>query len=528
MKRLNYKIAVAAFVLVAVSASCTKLNEQLYGSKSAVDPNASASTSDLNGVYAQLNGQTSQENTYALQEHSTDEMMGPTRGTDWGDFGTWRKLHQHTWEPSHNQVNNTWDELNTGVFRATQVNASATDNSIKAQAAFLRAYFMFQIIDLYGQAPFRDPGSSPDAIPKVFSRAEGTDFIIKDLEFAEANLGASADIGVASKAAAQALLAKVYLNRAVYTSTVVGGPFTFPKADMDKVIEYANKVTAAGYTLEPAGKYFDDFAWDNTEKSHGNIFGISNSTARTVANPNSRWRMQSHYNQTADGWNGFTTLADFYNSFDASDERRGVDYPVLTPSFGLRAGFAVGQQFGRDPNHKENPAIVPLKQRGQQPLIFTPQVNLNFSTEAQGIRVYKYLPQPIITVGSDGRAFFDDSHATNDYVILRYADVVLEKAEAIMRGGTDPNGQAAVTLVNAIRTPRGAVALGAVTEADMLKERGHELYWEGWRRNDLIRFGKFNDPVDQRATASDKTRTLFPIPQRAVDTNPNLKQNAGY
>lgn len=525
MKKLNYKFTVVAFGVLAVSAlSCTKLNEQLYGSKTLKDPNAPAAVADLNGVYSQLNGQTSQENTYALQEHSTDEMMGPTRGTDWGDFGTWRKLHQHTWEPSHNQINNTWDELNIGVYRASQVYDLSTDVSIKGQAAFLRAYFMFQIIDLYGQAPFRDPGATPDDIPKVFSRAEGTDFIIKDLEYAEANLGNSTDIGVASKAAAQALLAKVYLNRAVYTSATVGGPFTFAKADMDKVIEYANKVTAAGYTLEPAGKYFDDFAWDNTEKSHGNIFGISNSAARTVANPNSRWRMQSHYNQTADGWNGFTTLAEFYNSFEATDERRGVDYPVLTPAFGLRAGFAVGQQFGRDPGNKKNPTIIPLKQRGGQPLVFTPQVNLNFSTEAQGIRVYKYLPQPII---NDAGAF-DDSHSTNDYVILRYADVVLMKAEAIMRGGTDPNGQSALALVNAIRTPRGATALGALTDAAMLAERGHELYWEGWRRNDLIRFGKFNDPVDQRATASDKTRTLYPIPQRAVDTNPNLKQNAGY
>jgi hypothetical protein len=102
------------------------------------------------------------------------------------------------------------------------------------------------------------------------------------------------------------------------------------------------------------------------------------------------------------------------------------------------------------------------------------------------------------------------------------------KAEAIMRGGTDPLGQTALQIVNSVRTPRGVAALTAITPAAMLAERGRELYWEGWRRNDLIRFEKFNDPVDQRPLQTDKTRTLYPIPQRAVDTNPNLKQNAGY
>jgi hypothetical protein len=512
MKKITLRAAICSIVLLA-AAGCAKLNEKTYGSVS-VDEGGAASAADLNGVYSQLNGQADQANTYALQEHSTDEMMGPTRGTDWGDFGTWRKLHTHTWTPTHNQVNDTWDQLNIGVFRATQVISRATDNQIKAEASFLRAYFMFQVVDLYGQAPFRDPNAPNSSIPVVYSRTEATDFIIKDLEFAETNLGTAPNIGKASKAAAQALLAKVYLNRAVYTAGTVGGPFTFAKADMDKVIEYANKITAAGYTLEPEGKYFQDFAWDNSEQSHGNIFGIYNTPTLVPASAKNRWKMGLHYNQTPDGWNGFTTLSEFYNSFQPTDERRGVAYPGLTDRVGLRAGFAVGQQYG--------PGNKALTQRSGIPLVFTPEVNLNYSTEAQGIRVFKYFPHP----NADGTV--TDSGEDNDYVFLRYADVLLEKAEAIMRGGTDPTGQTTLAIVNAIRVPRHATALATVTEADLLAERGRELYYEGWRRNDLIRFGKFNDPVDQRAATTDKTRTVYPIPQRAVDTNPNLKQNAGY
>jgi hypothetical protein len=512
MKKIT-SISVICSALLLASAGCAKLDEKISGSKF-IDTGGAATASDLNGVYSQLNGQADQANTYALQEHPTDEMMGPTRGTDWGDFGTWRKLHTHTWTPTHNQVNDTWDQLNIGVFRATQVIARSTDDQIKAEASFLRAYFMFQIVDLYGQAPFREADAANSSIPKVFTRTEATDFIIKDLEFADTKLGPAANVGVASKAAADALLAKVYLNRAVYTSATVGGPYTFAAADMDKVILYANKVTAAGYTLEPAGKYFQDFAWDNSEQSHENIFGIYNTPTRVQAAAKNRWKMGLHYNQTPDGWNGFTTLSDFYNSFEPGDERRGVAYVGLTDKVGLRAGFAVGQQYG--------PGNVALKQRGGKPLVFTPEVNLNFSTEAQGIRVFKYFPHP----NADGSV--TDSGEDNDYILLRYADVLLMKAEAIMRGGTDPLAQTAVQIVNSIRTPRGASALGTVDAAAMLAERGRELYFEGWRRNDLIRFEKFNDPVDQRPAKTDKTRTLYPIPQRAVDTNPNLKQNPGY
>ena len=244
------------------------------------------------------------------------------------------------------------------------------------------------------------------------------------------------------------------------------------------------------------------------------IFGIENSETQAPGNTRNRWRMGMHYSQTPNGWNGFTTLADFYKSFEATDERRGIAYPGLTDIIGLRTGFLIGQQFGA--NNKA------LKLRGGQPLIFTENVNLNFSTEAQGIRVIKYFPKPT----SDTTA--KDDQAGNDYIFLRFADVLLMKAEALVRGGADPNGQTALSIVNSIRTPRGASVLTSVDTKALLAERGRELYYEGWRRNDQIRFGTFNDPVDQRPIKSAATRTLYPIPQRAVDTNPNLKQNPGY
>lgn len=494
--------------VLAGTLGCTDLEDKVLDRPVGIQEGSAAA---LNGVYAQLNGLADQANVYAMQEHSTDEMMGPTRGTDWDDFGTWRRLHQHSWDASHNQITNAWDVLNTGVFRATEVMAaSANVPATVAEAKFLRAFFMFNIVDLYGQVPFREAGASFDENPRVMNRVEATDFIIKDLTEALPALG-NGTPGRATQDAVHFLLAKVYLNRAVYTATPQqpAGPFTFTPAEMNKVIEHTNAIINSGrYALEPQGEYFDNFHWENSTRSKELIFVIENTSGSPVGNVRNRYYMTLHYNQQPSGWNGFTTLADFYNSFEATDERRGGDYPGVTDQLGLRAGFLVGPQ--------KDASGQPLKDRGGNPLVFTPDVNLLYSTEQEGIRVIKYLPEP-------GNL---DNPGT-DYIFFRYADAVLMKAEAILRGGT--GDATALQLVNQVRASRGGVSqLGAVTENDILKERGHELYWEGWRRNDMIRFGTFTRPVEEREQESQAFRVVYPIPQRALDTNPNLKQNFGY
>ena len=116
----------------------------------------------------------------------------------------------------------------------------------------------------------------------------------------------------------------------------------------------------------------------------------------------------------------------------------------------------------------------------------------------------------------------------NEFPFFRLADVRLMKAEAILRGGTPTGGETALTIVNGIRTIRNASTLGSVNLNTLIDERGRELYLEGWRRNDLVRFEKFNDPVEERATKSDGAKVVYPIPTNALSSNPNLKQNFGY
>ncbi|MBC7744802.1 MAG: RagB/SusD family nutrient uptake outer membrane protein [Flavobacterium sp.] len=516
MKLLSLTLGIALISTV----SCSKLDDKTYGTISAATDEEAAKiippAAYLQGAYDALNSFADQGGVYALMEHSSDEMMGPTRGTDWDDNGVWRKIHLHTWDPIHDGVNAAWDRLNTGQFRATQAIAFSGESAqVKAEASFLRAWFMFYILDLFGQVPSRELSDPLDANPKVLTRIQAVDQSIADLIYAEANLTANTSSDKVTKQAAQALLAKIYLNKAVYSSAS-GGALNFVKADMDKVIEYSNKVVNSGkFSLLPSGKYFDNFSWNNTGTSEL-IFSIKNIPGDVRANPRFTWRMGTHYNMVTNGWNGFTTLADFYDSFEPSDERRGVALPGLTDVTGMRAGFLIGQQV--------DAAGKPLQGRNG-PLILTRNVSLTASDDVQGIRVIKYAPQPDATGNIKDT---DERQTDNDLVFLRYADVLLMKAEAVLRGGSDPLGQSPLQIVNNLRSTRGASPLSSVDNASLLAERGRELYYEGWRRQDQIRFGTFNDPVDQRPTKSASTKTIFPIPQKAIDTNPNLTQNPGY
>lgn len=473
----------------------------------------------LTGTYSQINAFADQANMYAMMEHTSDEMMGPTRGTDWSDFGVWRQLHAHTWDPSHGQLLNAWNQLNSGIFRSSQViNASGADPVTIAEARFLRAFFMFYVVDFYGQVPFREPDSAPNDVPSVKDRAEAFNFIVDDLLAARPDLPtltSGAVAGRATQEAADFLLAKLHLNKAVYTqstpSNPSAGPYQFENADMDEVIARVDNLQNNSY-LDITPNYWDNFHWENSSRSSELVFVISNQDGSPRASVFNRYYMTLHYNQTPSGWNGFTTLADFYNTFsDDNDARKSAYIPEMSNATGLNAGFLVGQQYGGYTG-PDSP-INPLEDRGGNPLVFTPDVDLFYSNERMGIRAIKYLVNPDQT-----------DNVGTDYILFRYADALLMKAEAHLRKGeTGP----ALDILNNIRQARGASALSSIDEQVMLEERGRELYWEGWRRQDQIRFGTFTDAWEQKPASGDH-RVMFPVPQRALDTNPNLIQIQGY
>ena len=516
-----------AFALFTVS-SCTKLEPELGGNESIAPPQKDGTPTppSIASVYGQLNQLVGQYGYQAMQEHSTDELMGPTRGTDWDDFGTWRRLHLHTWAGDHNQINDTWSGLNGALYQTTLA-AELLTGTAQAEGKFLRSLFRFLVIDMYGQMQERPATAGNSTIPNVLPRATAVDLIITELESVVAALPAYSGTNrhLATKEAAWALLAKLYLNKAVYKQdlTKPAGPYTFAAADMAKVIQYCNNI-AANALLQVDDNYWDNFKWDNGTGSSENIFVRKNSDGINVV-----WatNMGGHYNQTPSGWNGFTTLSDFYDSFESSDIRRGSTIAGYSDKTGIPAGFVVGPVSGPvdttdrtgKTKGKIGDPIGPLFDRSFNPLVFTRTASIFFNGEASGIRTNKFPLNPT-TINGGGWG------SSNDFVFFRFSDVRLMKAEAILRGGTD--AETPLSIVNGIRTKRGASLLGSVSLTNLLAERGRELYLEGWRRTDMIRFGVFNNPVQERPTASDGFKVVYPIPNIALSSNPNLKQNFGY
>lgn len=457
---------------------------------------AGNATDLLASAYNDLNAISAQDNIYSLYEHTSDEMIPPTRGTDWGDNGVWRTLHAHTWDATHAYVLTSWNQLNGRIFKCNQVLAStnpAPNATQTAEAKFLRAFYMYQVMDLWGKVPFRNVNEGVDVNPRVLTRSEAFDFVEKDLLEALPDLPVTApggDVTVASRAACNTMLARLYLNKAVYKAADPAGPYTFDNADMAKVIQHCDAVITDGYTLDP--DYFNIFKAGSTNELIFTCNGNGGS-------PENRVRMTLHYSHNPDGWNGFATLADFYAKFEDGDQRKGRLGDRDSSNFsGIGYGFLVGQQY------KDNGDIL-INGRSGQPLVYTPDVPLAGANTAQGIRVMKYHP------GEYGK-----------YILLRFGDVLTMKAEAQLRSGGD-----ALSTVNSLRQARGAADLGSIDLAGMLDERGRELYWEGIRRIDQIRFGTWSSTWSNK-TNTDPTRVLFPIPQQALDSNPNLRQNDGY
>ncbi|MBK8635403.1 MAG: RagB/SusD family nutrient uptake outer membrane protein [Saprospiraceae bacterium] len=496
MRHIKKIFAIGVTASLLLTSACTDLvNEERDSIVLPVTTDGFAKVnvpSFLEAAYKDLSAYTDQNNIYALGQHTSAEMIPPTRGVDWGDNGVWRTLDAHTWDATHSAVLNAWNQLNQRAYRCNEILASDANPQQAAEAKFLRALNMHLVMDYFGQVPFREVTQGVDDLPNILSRSEAFDFIVKDLTEAIPQLpskGPSTSNTVATKAAANFLLAKLFLNSAVYKSANPAGPYTFANADLDKVITYVNAIEAEGYKLED--NYFDNF---KASAKREIIFSA------IEGSPQNRWFMTLHYGQNPSGWNGFTTLADFYDTFDPKDSRFGVPAAKNGTTYsGIGYGFLFGQQF--DDNGKQI-----IDSRTQKPLSFTKDVPLAGAATDKGIRVIKYHP------------------ATADkYILMRFGEAVLMKAEAQLRSGKAAD---ALATINSLRAKRGVAALGALDAEAMFKEIGFEKYWEGDKRTVEVRFGKFVNGTG--STIDDEHTVLFPIPAQALVSNPNLQQNTGY
>ncbi|HAN77925.1 MAG TPA: RagB/SusD family nutrient uptake outer membrane protein [Bacteroidales bacterium] len=489
MKRYIISFAVLTLFLV----SCTDLTDELYDRipNDKYPENAGQAALITVPVYSSMQGLIDGGGWWFLQEIPSDEMVAPTRLTDWDDGGKWRALHTHTWTNTTEAVASLWFPMYSGIGQANKLieanqpfaGQPAADLTI-AKVKTMRAFYYYILIDNYGDVPFETNYANAVKTPTKTSKAVIFNAIVKDVEDAivvlktnPGNSKISVNLGMA-----YTLLTKLYLNAEVYTGT----------AQWVKAEAAAKAVIDLGtYSLETEA--LKPFITEN-QFSPENIFQIPfDEDSYTGFNLHMRtlhYLNNQTFGMTAGPWNGFAASEDHFNTFDAADARK--------------KGFLVGQQYdlaGKKlveggKNVILDPHIPALLMDGT----FTPE-QIRFS----GARVAKFEIKKAAK-----------ENLSNDFPLFRYADVLLMKAEAAIRQGK--NGDAEI---NQVRARAGVPNFTNTTLDQLLAERGREMFWEGHRRQDLIRFGKFNAAWWEKP-ASSPDRNTFPIPQWVKDTNPNL------
>jgi len=427
----------------------------------------------------------------------------------WGDVGL-PEMNTQMWAASNSFVvamyyriffqvgmaNQYLRETTDAKLDARGVSASlkATIKTYRAEARFLRALAYWHGIDLFGSIPLVTEedglGSTP---PKQATRTELYNFVVSELTAIKPDLPANgaANYGRGTKAAASMLLAKLYLNSAVYTGTA----------------RYADVVTALADVLATGSGYSIDSNWRR-------IFGADNHTSPEIIFPITQDGLKTRT------WGGMTFL--IHASLGGS--MNGADYGVDGTWWGLRLkqqAYNVFQAGDKRGSH-----------------FYTAGQNVNVNSIGNfndGIASPKYSNKTTAGVGGS-----DKTHPDTDFPMFRLADAYLMYAEAVVRGGGGTRAQA-LAYVNMLRERAFGDTAHNITDTQLtldflLDERQRELLWEAHRRNDLIRFGKFTGGsylwAFKGGVAAGKStedfRALYPLPANELVANPNLKQNTGY
>lgn len=556
------KLRNIAMIMVGMTAlvGCSDLNEKVLDEYNAAGlTDKQAADGMIAPVYAVLPTIFQHTTLFALQEISTDEAILPYRGgTDWGDNGIYLSLHKHETTSTDPNVRNVWNAVLAGISRSvTAINSLKLNNDPNsklylAEARGMRAYYNMVMLDLYGLAFSKEDLSE---VTTILRGEAAIAYIKSELLAVEPVLSTSVGPGRLTKGGAWGLLARLHLNAASWRDPY--GTATHKAEDMDKVIEYTDKIINSGqYAL--SADYWDIFSNANhTNKEL--VFAVDQ---RAELNGHNRMSYFSLANDqrplpaypAANGTDGPAITPTFYQSWvsaygsvdpAAADPRfykqnvKKEDNQCVDPAtYKIDRGILRGQQYGliyksgafvkcADGKSLQVGKIVNTRGKGNPMVLHTEQVDFTTagSDYSAGYRVEKY---EFSDKSSSGRNFGEA-----DLVIVRLADVYLMRAEAKLRKSNDAAG--ALVDVNKVRQSRTAnspaSALASINLDLLLRERGFEFYWELQRRTDLIRFGKYEDAWTEK-TNTNKNMRVFPIPQTAIDGASNLtgylKQNAGY
>lgn len=542
MKNIKYsnQFGILFLILALVISSCTELEDTSYGE--IIAEQFEPTEEDIVAIVGSAYGNWRQillewNGLWRAQEVGADEVVIPARPNGWVDGGIYRRIHEHAWTTDEDVVYQTWDRTYSGIANCNRViyqvesgflPLEETKDEVLAELKVLRASYYYILVDLYGNVPLVTSFDVEEGyLPEQSSRAEVFNFIVTEiadnLQYLSSDFNALT-YGRFNEWAARTLLAKMYLNAEVYTGTPM----------WNECIEQCNAIinSGAGYELE--GNQKNVFVTEN-QNSKEIIFGLSIDDQYTT-----HWNafdihmqtcqpsMQAKYNLQGTPWGGMCAIPQFIDTFDPEDKR-------------LTNNFMMGQQYSA----AGDPLYVTMGSLVGEPLALVNELpGVHTSQEIHGYRFEKFE----IALGSS-------NILNNDYPLFRYADVLMMKAECLLRTG---DADEAATIVTEVRarafdesgkaTVTGAELMegsvynyGLRNELETTEEGGDdiqygrfldELGWEfnqeGRRRQDMIRFGVYTTKSYLSHSPNGDYRSLYPIPRGRLETNTNLSQNPGY
>ena len=503
MKRQKLSVlGIALGLLTGCFTACTDLEPEIFSDILVDDyyKTPEQFSSLIADAYTQLAGEWGyvyREGYWSMQEYTSDEVIVPTRGNHWYDNGVPIAMHTHTWEENTRDINNGWSFAYGGVGKCNNIlymmipkikgddPSKYDDATIKgiAETKILRAFYHLLAMDLYGNIAISETISEQVT---QSSREQVFNWIEKEILDNINQVDKNVRYGSVTKPVAHTILAKLYLNAEVYTG----------KPRWQDAVNHCDSVILGNYGYGLNDDYFTAFKKDNSNNREI-IFPVIFDAQRAKGNMfhlmTLHYTHQDVYGFTTQTWNGPCTLQSFYNKYLNEDKRK--------------AQWFVGpiQKNGETLKYKNAPAII------------VPTISLlQDPTEGntfEGARFVKFEIEPGI-----------EHHANSDFPIYLYADILLMKAEALMRLNGGAATDEALALVNQVHTRAGLSPYKAseLTLPELLDERGRELAWEGHRRQDQIRFGTFTSGSWEFKSPSSPNRNIFPIPQWVLDANPGV------
>jgi len=476
------------------------------------------------------------------QSISTDEAVMPARGGNWFDGRNYIAMHFHDWTADNGIIGSLWDWTSKVIGLSNQAISilnkampeGADKNTTISELKTMRAIAYFMMMDSYGDVPLYTEYGDFSSRPKS-TRKEVFEFVEKELKEAIPNLSAVSGVstyGRPNKYTAYALLAKMYLNAEVYTGT---------QRNNDCIAACDEVIKSGLYAIEGRSTYLQMFYPNNGPQMKEFIFAVPyDPSASTVGFNGNMYHARYDVPRSLRAKFGLpftpsaprSTLPEFYANFenDANDIRNKQ--------------WLTGKQYLAD---GVTPVTVTTTKKGYDAYYTGSDGGATYTYQVELSKqiTYRGLPANLVglfDLGDDEIAwnmgyrnikFYPDATSTsrnqnNDVPFLRYSDILLMKAEAILRGGSATLGDTPISLVNTIRNNRTtSTPWTSVTLQTLYEERCREFAHEAWHRNDMIRFGKFEGAWGFKTDSNVKYR-LFPIPTGALTLNPALVQNPNY